>query len=121
MAAGRASTPAARLPASDVGYTYRQPGRDGTDMSTSLSPEQGLTLFKRLADDDDFRARFQADPPAAMAEAGIDPKLCETLSSRCCQPRAIGGKKAFADLVQDIESEAFALALEMEIPKVSID
>lgn len=90
-------------------------------MSTSLTPEQGVALFKRLATDDDFRVRFQADPPAAMEAAGIDPKLCETLSSKCCQPRQIASKEEFAALVADIESKAFALALEMEVPKVSID
>lgn len=90
-------------------------------MSTSLTPEQGVALFKRLASDDDFRARFEADPPAAMAQVGIDPKLCETLSSKCCQPQRIAGKEEFAALVADIESTEFALALEMEVPKVSID
>lgn len=90
-------------------------------MASALTPEQGVALFKRLASDDGFRSRFEADPPAAMAEAGIDPKLCESLSAKCCQARTIAPKQAFAALVEDLEGEEFQQALEMETPKVSID
>lgn len=87
-------------------------------MSASLPTEQGVALIKRLASDDGFRDRFQADPVSAMAEVGIDPGVCKSLDQSCCAPRDIASKEAFAALLEDIDGSAFAAAMEFKTPQI---
>lgn len=38
---------------------------------TRLTREHELSLLKKLSTDDDYRARFEKDPPAALKEIGV--------------------------------------------------
>ncbi len=84
-----------------------------------LSNEQGLTLLKRLAEDDAFRSAYSADPKAALASMGVDKATLETLDAKCFAEVELAGKKEFAALLADAESKQTTAAMAMDIPKVS--
>lgn len=87
-------------------------------MSESLPIEQGVVLIKRLATDDEFRARFEKDPTAAMVEAGVDPGVCETLKASCCEVKPLAPKEDYAALLDDIGGTAFLAAMEFKTPQI---
>jgi len=88
-------------------------------MSASLPTEQGVALIKRLASDDGFRDRFQADPVSAMAEVGIDTVVCKSLKRSCCEARdELAPKEDYAALLEDIDGSAFAAAMEFKTPQI---
>jgi putative modified peptide len=87
-------------------------------VSESLPTEQGVVLIKRLATDDAFRARFEKDPATAMAEAGVDPDVCERLKRSCCEAKPLAPKEAYASLLEDIGGTAFMAAMEFQTPQI---
>lgn len=84
----------------------------------AISPEQGRALMARLADDDTFRARYEVDPRACLREIGVPEATLQNLRVICFWPRALAPKAAFQALVDEMDSEAFAQALEFRIPKI---
>lgn len=49
-----------------------QPGEPSFQINVSMTSDQAVEFLDRLANDDDFRARFEEDTQAALAEYGID-------------------------------------------------
>jgi putative modified peptide len=84
----------------------------------AISREQGLALMARLADDDAFRARYEVDPRACLREIGVSETTLQNLRVICFWPRALAPKAAFQALLDDVEGQAFAQALEFRVPKV---
>lgn len=84
-----------------------------------LSNEQGLTLLKRLAEDDAFRSAYSADPKAALASMGVDKATLETLDAKCFAQVELADKKEFAALLADTDSKNMTAAMAMDVPKVS--
>lgn len=84
-----------------------------------LSNEQGLTLLKRLAEDDAFRSAYSADPKAALATMGVDKATLETLDAKCFAQVELADKEDFAALLADTDSKNMTAAMAMDVPKVS--
>ncbi|MBX3726457.1 MAG: NHLP-related RiPP peptide [Xanthomonadales bacterium] len=89
-----------------------------TTAAGAISPAQGLVLMARLADDDAFRARYEVDPRACLREIGVSETTLHSLRMICFWPRALAPKAAFQALLDDVEGQAFAQALEFRVPKV---
>lgn len=86
-----------------------------------LPKDKGLILLQKLATDDGFRTRFEADPRAAMLDIGIRPEDLSALKSSCCDPKKIAGKEEFAKLLAEMESQAFVAAMSMHTPNIKLD
>ncbi|MDZ3824298.1 MAG: NHLP-related RiPP peptide [Pseudoxanthomonas sp.] len=89
-----------------------------TGAAGGISQAQGLALMARLADDDAFRARYEVDPRACLREIGVTEATLQNLRVICFWPRALAPKAAFRALLDDVEGQAFAQALEFRVPKV---
>lgn len=89
-------------------------------MSGKLPQEQGTELIRRLARDDDFRARFEKDPAAALAELGIGSGVTGSLDSKCLAAKSLAPKEAFATLLDDVNGQAFQSAMEMRVPEAQL-
>jgi putative modified peptide len=88
---------------------------------TTLPDDQGRALLRKLATDDDFRARFEIDPASALLELGVDAADIAALSKSCCQPRPLAEKSAFADLLEQVDSAQFNAAMAMNVPRMRLD
>lgn len=88
---------------------------------TSLPKDQGMSLLRKLATDDGFRTRFEADPRSAMLEVGISPETISELKASCCDSKKIADKTAFEKLLAEMESEATIAAMSMHTPNIKLD
>ncbi len=89
-------------------------------MSGKLPQEQGTALIRQLAQDDAFRAQFEADPRAAMAKLGIADEVLDQLDPSCLSARTLAPKEAFSALLDDINGEALQAAMRMQTPEVRL-
>ncbi len=89
-------------------------------MSGRLPSDQGIELIRHLACDDAFRHRFEADPSSAMAELGISPQIIESLGPKCKLARTLAPKAAFVSLLNNLDSEAFEIAMQMQVPQAAL-
>jgi putative modified peptide len=69
-------------------------------MPATLTPEQGVALVSRLAQDDAFRALFESDCAAALTQVGVPVQvvaslLAENAGSGC----RLASKQRFAELL----------------------
>lgn len=87
-------------------------------MSASLPQEAGLSLLKRLASDDAFRARFEKNPQAALEEVGVPQGVIGELKSACLAPRALADKGVFEALVASAAGDPFTAAMGMVVPTI---
>lgn len=87
-------------------------------MSASLPQEAGLSLLKRLASDDAYRARFEKNPQAALEEVGVPQGVIAELKSACLAPRALADKGVFEALAKDVAAEQFKDAMLMIVPTI---
>jgi len=88
---------------------------------TTLPNDQGNELLRRLATDDDFRTRFEADPAAALVELGVDTSTVAGLAEKCCTARPLAAKADFAALVKQADTSQFTAAMAMNVPTMAID
>ena len=88
---------------------------------TTLPEDQGRNLLRKLATDDDFRARFEADPESALRESGVDAAAVADLSRSCCQPRKLADKAAFTELLAQVDTAQFNAAMAMNVPRLQLD
>ncbi|MBE5316453.1 MAG: NHLP-related RiPP peptide [Xanthomonadales bacterium] len=87
-------------------------------MSASLPQEAGLSLLKRLASDDAFRARFEKNPQAALEEVGVPQGVIAELKSACLAPRALADKGVFEALAGDVATAQYREAMSMFVPTI---
>lgn len=87
-------------------------------MSASLPQEAGLSLLKRLASDEAFRARFEKNPQAALEEVGVPQGVIGELKSACLAPRALADKGVFEALVASAAGDPFTAAMGMVVPTI---
>lgn len=85
-----------------------------------LPGDDGIVLMRRLATDDAFRDRFEADPASAMTEAGVSRSAIDNLDASCCQKIELAPKAHFAKLLDDVDSDLFQVAMSMHVQKLKI-
>ncbi|MBX3687995.1 MAG: NHLP-related RiPP peptide [Dokdonella sp.] len=61
----------------------------------TLTTEQTRQLVHRLATDDAYRSRFEANPAKALAELGVDGSVIDGLDAQCLQACKLGSKDVF--------------------------
>lgn len=59
---------------------------------TTLTKEHGLALLTKLAQDDAFRAHFEAKPAEALLNLGVPAETICRLPARCLCPRKVAPK-----------------------------
>ncbi|MFB9067654.1 NHLP-related RiPP peptide [Pseudofulvimonas gallinarii] len=89
-------------------------------MSGSLPRDKGIELIRRLAHDDAFRGLFETDPSSAMTELGISTEIIESLGPKCKFARTLAPKAAFVSLLENINGEAFDIAMQMAVPQAAL-
>lgn len=67
-----------------------------------LPKDQELKLLQKLSTDDGFRARFEADPAAALAELGVSPKDVASLAPNGFGPCQLADKETIAKSHQQL-------------------
>ena len=79
---------------------------------TSLTKEHGLSLLSKLAQDDAFRAHFEAKPAEALLNMGVPAETICRLPARCLCPRKVAPKAdmehARKQLAGDIDTSVLA-------------
>lgn len=83
-----------------------------------ISPQHGALLFSLLATDDDFRSRYERDPAGCLRAIGVPESTLAFLWPKCLLPRALAPKSAYTALLEHMDSEAYAAAMEFQSPKV---
>jgi putative modified peptide len=87
---------------------------------TMLPSEKGVELMRKLATDDAFRARFEADPVSALAEVGVDQNSLSGLDATCAQRKTLASKETFAEMLKDVDSVQFHAAMSMQVQQLKI-
>lgn len=79
----------------------------------NVTKSQMLDLLGRLASDDGFRARFEKNPPTALAEVGIPADQIRGFPEDHKNPGKLAPKEAFAQtrkqLQQDVADECLCM------------
>lgn len=83
-----------------------------------LSQSEEVALCRALASQHDVRALFERDPAQAMAQLGIPIATIESLPPKCREVRQLAPKEAFQALLEDINGQAFLLAMTMRQPNI---
>lgn len=89
-------------------------------MAGTLPQEEGIALIRKLAEDDAFRTLFEKDPRTAMKQLGISDEMLASLDPGCVNPRTLAPKEKFAELLKDVNSEAFLAAVGMQTPEARL-
>jgi putative modified peptide len=89
-------------------------------MSGRLPRDKGIELIRHLAQDDAFRNRFESDPSSAMVELGISAEIIAALGPKCKFARTLAPKTAFVALLENVDSEAFEIAMDMQVPQAAL-
>jgi putative modified peptide len=64
--------------------------------SARLPKQQELQVLSKLSSDDDYRARFEQDPVAALKEAGVDDATLKQFDPATLQPGKLADKASIA-------------------------
>lgn len=83
-----------------------------------LTKEMSFTLLSRLAEDDEFRARFEAAPARALVEIGVPAELVVNLKADCIERRTLASKETFQNLLRENAAKAIDVGMQMYIPTV---
>lgn len=83
-----------------------------------LTKEMGFSLLSRLADDDAFRARFEAAPARALVEIGVPAELVVNLKAACIERRTLASKETFEELLKQNADKSVHDAMRMIVPNV---
>lgn len=87
---------------------------------TTLSREQTLALLRRLASDDDFRARFETKPAKALIEIGLKPEEIIELAGACLAPCKLASREEFAETIKQADEDFLTRAAAMRPPKLRL-
>ena len=82
----------------------------------NVSKAQMLDLLGGLASDDDFRSRFEKNPPAALAEVGIPADQIRGFPEDHKNPGKLASKEAFAQTRKQLQQDVVAECLCMVQP-----
>jgi putative modified peptide len=83
-----------------------------------LNAEQGMRLVKRLIEDADFRARYEINAAAAMAEAGIASEQIAALDPKCQGAVKLASVAELKETYDRLAGNTVAETLSMLIPNV---
>ena len=87
---------------------------------STLSREHAIALLQRLADDDDFRSRFEHKPAKALAELGVPLETIVDLAPTCLQPPQLASKEALAKAAREMNDAVVEAAMSMRVPHVQL-
>lgn len=73
---------------------------------TRLPKEHELSLLKRLASDDAYRARFEKSPADALKEIGVPDSAVAALDPASLTPGELADKTAIADAHAKLDQQA---------------
>src|SRR5690348_415757 len=71
---------------------------------STLSRDHALALLHKLANDDDFRAHFQAKPAEALASLGVPAETIAAFPPASMALPKLAEKSRFASLHKEVES-----------------
>jgi putative modified peptide len=86
----------------------------------TLTNEQCAQLIKELASNDEFRARYQEKPAAALVELGVPYHTVVNLDPACLVPTQLADRKTFEAAQARLDSESMSTYLSMNIPKARL-
>lgn len=87
----------------------------------NVNKAQMLDLLGRLANDDDFRSRFEKNPPAALAEVGIPPDQIKGFPEDHTQPGKLVPKSEFEAARKRLINQSGEECLCMIVPGMRLD
>lgn len=87
----------------------------------NVSKAQMLDLLGRLASNDGFRARFEKNPPAALAEVGIPPGTITGFPEDHTRPGKLAPKSDFEAARKRLADQVGDECLCMIIPALRLD
>jgi putative modified peptide len=87
----------------------------------TITKPQLLNLLGKLATDDGFRARFEANPSSALQEAGISAQQIQGLPSDHTQPVQLADKATFEAARQRLAADNSAELLCMIVPTLRLN
>lgn len=86
----------------------------------TLTNEQCAKLIQELASNDEFRARYQEKPAAALVELGVPYHTVVNLDPACLVPAPLADRKTFEAAQSRLDTESMNTYLSMNIPKARI-
>ena len=87
---------------------------------TMLERGQALALLQRLADDDAFRAAYEASPATALKAAGIPADIVDALAATSIVPMRLRSRDAFREALARVRDEAAAVCLCHRPPEIRL-
>lgn len=87
----------------------------------TLTRDETLTLYRKLATSDAFRQRYENDPPSALIELGIPESTVSGLSAACRTPSRLAPKEEFEKACAMWDKEAARESQSMIIPNLKLD
>lgn len=88
---------------------------------SKLSREHSLALLQKLATDDDYRARYEEKPAAALAELGVSLETIVNLKASCLTSTSLASKEHFQTAQAELSVAAADQCLIMIVPTVKMD
>jgi putative modified peptide len=88
---------------------------------SKLSREHSLALLQKLATDDDYRARYEEKPAAALAELGVPHETIINLKASCLMAQPLADKAHFSDSYQELTNAAADCCVGMITPNSRLD
>lgn len=88
--------------------------------NVSLSREHSIVLLQKLATDDGFRSRYEADPAAALAETGVPQAVIDALNATSKAPMRLAAKATFAAALDHYRQGVAEVCLCQVVPMVSL-
>jgi len=86
----------------------------------TLTSEQCAQLIRELATSDEFRARYEEKPAAALVELGVPYHTVVNLNPACLAPSKLADKKTFEDALARLDGESMSAYLSMTVPKARL-
>lgn len=83
---------------------------------SKLSHEHSLALLHKLATDDGYRARYEQNPAAALAEVGIPGDTIIAFSAKCETKGTLASKEAFATAYRQLAAASADACVSMYVP-----
>lgn len=81
-----------------------------------LPQEQELQLLKKLSSDDDYRARFEKDPAAALKELGVSDSDLAAIDSEALKPGTLADKATIQKAHETLQQNKISDAVCMIVP-----
>ena len=83
----------------------------------TLTNAQCAILIKELANNDEFRRRYEQKPAAALVELGVPYHTVVNLNAACLVPRQLADKETFQAAQTQLGTEAARQYLSMTVPR----